>query len=63
VAALIIKERHRYRFPVIDKTLQALRFPEQGTGLGFRYLGRLFGHGLDGAALVNYLELDFVNDH
>jgi hypothetical protein len=31
---LIIKERHRYRFLVSDRTLQALRFPEQGTVSG-----------------------------
>ena len=57
----MIKERHRYRFPDCDKTLQALCFPEQGTGLGSGHLTRLFAHGLDGAALANYLA-GFIND-
>jgi hypothetical protein len=51
--------------PVADSSsvikLLALRLPEQGTGLGFRHLTRLCAHGLDGAALANYLA-GFIND-
>jgi hypothetical protein len=58
---LTIKERHRYRLSVSDKTPQALRFPEQGTGLGFRRLTACLGTDLM-ARRGGITWLDFVND-